>query len=77
MADRFCYERFGAEGLPPLDVHWGTGSWCALEGTSRLEDRSSRCADLPSNPWERLQIVNVGGDDCSVCLCTRLRRWLE
>ena len=25
MADRFCYARFGAEGLPPLDVHWGNG----------------------------------------------------
>ena len=23
MADRFCYARFGTEGLPPLDVHWG------------------------------------------------------
>jgi RimJ/RimL family protein N-acetyltransferase len=23
MADRLCYVRFGAEGLPPLDVHWG------------------------------------------------------
>ena len=23
MADRFCYARFGSEGLPPLDVHWG------------------------------------------------------
>jgi RimJ/RimL family protein N-acetyltransferase len=23
MADRFSYARFGAEGLPPLDVHWG------------------------------------------------------
>jgi RimJ/RimL family protein N-acetyltransferase len=23
MADRFCYVRFGAEGLPPLDVYWG------------------------------------------------------
>ena len=24
-ADRFCYTRFGAEGLPPLDMHWGNG----------------------------------------------------
>lgn len=23
MADRVCYARFSAEGLPPLDVHWG------------------------------------------------------
>jgi RimJ/RimL family protein N-acetyltransferase len=23
MADRFCYARFGVEGLPPLNVHWG------------------------------------------------------
>lgn len=22
IADRFCYARFGPEGLPPLDVHW-------------------------------------------------------
>jgi len=25
MADKFCYARFDAEGLPPLDVHWGKG----------------------------------------------------
>jgi len=24
MADKFCYVRFDAEGLPPLEVHWGT-----------------------------------------------------
>jgi ribosomal-protein-serine acetyltransferase len=23
MADKFCYARFGVEGLPPLNVHWG------------------------------------------------------
>jgi RimJ/RimL family protein N-acetyltransferase len=25
MADRFRYERFGTEGLPPLEVQWGNG----------------------------------------------------
>lgn len=24
FADRYCYARVDAEGLPPLDVHWGT-----------------------------------------------------
>jgi RimJ/RimL family protein N-acetyltransferase len=25
IADRFRYERFGTEGLPPLEVQWGNG----------------------------------------------------